>query len=168
MNMLYSIIPALNPAKKISEKDEPLGDEYILLHAKENARQLPQVEETFYKNHEKTLFTEVQYFFQVLIEVNNKVVKLGLGVMVQTYSDPEPDILAKSHETLPICRFEEDVLSIIDIKTIQAIVRMIPFPLKTEEEKEPELRAKFHNSFYVAEKPFFELTTEGIRESNEE
>jgi len=45
MNALYSIIPALHPAKKISEKDEPLGDEYILLHAKENAKRLPQAEE---------------------------------------------------------------------------------------------------------------------------
>lgn len=88
--------------------------------------------------------------------------------MLRTYSDPEPDLLAKSHETLRVCRFEQDNLSIIDIKTIQTVVGMIPFPLKTEEEKEPELRARFHDSFYVAEKPFFELTIEGIGESNEE
>ena len=113
-------------------------------------------------------YVEVQYFFQVLIEVDGKVVKLVSGVMIRTYSDPESDILAKLYKMLHICRFEEDVLSIIDIKTIQAIVRMIPFPLKTEEEEEPELRARFHNSFYITEKPFFELTIEGIRESNEE
>ena len=113
-------------------------------------------------------FTEVQYFFQVLIEVDGKVVKLVSGTMIQTYLDPESDILTKSHKMLHICRFKEDVLSIIDIKTIQAIVGMIPFPLKTEEEDEPELRARFHNSFYIAEKPFFKLTIEGIRESNEE
>ena len=51
MNVLYLIIPALSPAKKISEKDEPLGDDYILLHAKEKARQLPQVEETFVRQY---------------------------------------------------------------------------------------------------------------------
>ena len=51
MNTLYSIIPTLSPAKKISEKDEPLGDDYILLHAKEKARQLPQVEETFVRQY---------------------------------------------------------------------------------------------------------------------
>jgi hypothetical protein len=45
MNALYSIIPSLNPAKKVSEKDEALGDQYILLHAREYVKQLPQVEE---------------------------------------------------------------------------------------------------------------------------
>jgi hypothetical protein len=96
------------------------------------------------------------------------MVKLAAGAMIRTYSDPDPDLLASSHETLRVCRFLEDDLSIIDIKTIQAVVGMIPFPLKTEEEKMPELRAKFHDCFYVAEKPFFELTIEGIGESGTE
>jgi hypothetical protein len=103
----------------------------------------------------------------VLIKVNNELVKLAVGAMIRTYSDPDPDLLASSHETLRVCRFREDDLSIIDIKTIQAVVRMIPFPLKTEEKK-PELRVKFHDCFYVAEKPFFKLTIEGIGESGTE
>ncbi|KAF8325706.1 hypothetical protein F5887DRAFT_870416, partial [Amanita rubescens] len=72
-------------------------------------------------------FAEVQYFFQVLVNVNNKLVKLAAGAMIRTYSDPDPDLLASSHETLRVCRFREDDLSIIDIKTIQTVVGMIPF-----------------------------------------
>jgi hypothetical protein len=66
---------------------------------------------------------------------------------------------------LHVCRFQKDDLGVIDIKTIQAVIGMVPFPLKTEEEKKPEIRAKYHDCFYVAEKPFFELTIEGFGES---
>ena len=69
------------------------------------------------------------------------MVKLAAGAMIHPYSVPDLDLLAESHETLHVCRFQDDGPSIIDIKSIQAVVGMIPFPLKTEEEKKPEFRA---------------------------
>ncbi|KAM6490213.1 hypothetical protein JOM56_014190, partial [Amanita muscaria] len=108
---------------------------------------------------------EVQYFFELTFS-NDVAFKLT-AAMVRTYSDPQPDLLAHSHETLRVCRLQEDAFKVIDIKSIQAVVAMIPFPLKTEEEKEPEVRARYHDCFYVGEKPFFELTIEGMHDNGD-
>jgi hypothetical protein len=45
MNALYSILPVLNPPNKLPQRSISLGDQYVLLCARENVKQLPQVEE---------------------------------------------------------------------------------------------------------------------------
>ena len=50
---------------------------------------------------------------------------------------------------------------VINIKTIQSVIVMIPFPLRREEEDIPAIRSGYANSFYIREKPFFELTIKG-------
>lgn len=89
--------------------------------------------------------------------------------MILPFSHPDKDLLTHSHHTLYVCQaLEEDRLKVIDVKMIQSVVAMIPFPLKEEEETQPEIKERFENHFYVAEKPFFDLSIEGNAELSEE
>ena len=82
--------------------------------------------------------------------------------MVHPYSEPEEDLFRESHGTLYVCKkLGEDGLMVIDVKTIQGVVAMIPFPLKVGEE---DLKPNLINTFYMAEKPFHDLTEDAIEE----
>jgi hypothetical protein len=75
--------------------------------------------------------------------------------MVLPYSQPNEDLLRDSHGTLYVCKKRgQDELTVVNVKTIQSVVAMIPFPLKADEEGKPD----FIGTFYVAEKPFHDLT----------
>lgn len=49
--------------------------------------------------------------------------------LVLFYSPPEEYFLQLSHGTLVVCRYQtENVLQVIDIRSILSVVAMIPFP----------------------------------------
>ena len=96
------------------------------------------------------------YFFQV--EVNKKEL---VAAMTHPYTNPDPKLLQESHGTLCICQPRENGFYVIDVKAIQSVVAMIPFPLRREEEAIPAIKSSYQNAFYVGEKPFFELMIEG-------
>lgn len=49
--------------------------------------------------------------------------------LVSLYSPPDQDILAESHNTLWICRYQGDqALKVVDIKTITAVVSLPCLP----------------------------------------
>ena len=79
------------------------------------------------------------------------------AAMTCPYTNPDPGLVKKSHGTLYVCQPRENVLNVINVKTIQSVVAMIPFPLRGEE----AVQESYQNFFYVGEKPFFELTIEG-------
>ena len=81
--------------------------------------------------------------------------------MTRPYTIPDPKLLKESHGTLCVCQPRENVFHVVDVKTIQSVVAMIPFPLRKEEEDIPAIRSSYQNAFYVGEKPFFKLTIEG-------
>ncbi|KAM6490927.1 hypothetical protein JOM56_013631, partial [Amanita muscaria] len=106
----------------------------------------------------KTRYGEVQYFFQ--INLNNASYTLA---MVSPYSEPHTTMLRESHGSLYVCeRLDEHQMMVIDIKSIQSVVAMIPFPLRPEESNQG-----LENHFFMVEKPFHDLTADGI-ESIEE
>ncbi|KAF8337291.1 hypothetical protein F5887DRAFT_890610 [Amanita rubescens] len=113
-----------------------------------NSRNIKFIDET----SKKTYYAEVLYYFQVL--VNDVEIPVA---MTRPYTNPDPRLLQKSHGTLYVCQLRENVLNVINVKTIQSVVAMIPFPLRREEAVEES----YQNFFYVGEKPFFELTIEG-------
>ncbi|KAM6490879.1 hypothetical protein JOM56_013673, partial [Amanita muscaria] len=54
--------------------------------------------------------------------------------MVVTYSNPHPDFLSASHSTLWVTRNLGNLgLHVVDAKSIQSVVAMVPFVLKEEE-----------------------------------
>ena len=72
-------------------------------------------------------------------------------------------MLRESHGSLYVCeRLEEHQIVVIDVKSIQSVVAMIPFPLRPEESNQG-----LENHFFMVEKPFHDLTADGI-ESIEE
>ncbi|KAM6500225.1 hypothetical protein JOM56_003239 [Amanita muscaria] len=111
-----------------------------------------------FKDNGKTRYGEVQYFFQ--INLNNASYTLA---MVSPYSEPHTTMLRESHGSLYVCeRLDEHQMMVIDIKSIQSVVAMIPFPLRPEESNQG-----LENHFFMVEKPFHDLTADGI-ESIEE
>ncbi|KAK6966427.1 hypothetical protein R3P38DRAFT_2590971 [Favolaschia claudopus] len=71
---------------------------------------------------DSTLYAEVQFFFQATI--NGQVKTLAL---ISVYSPPNPDLLAKSFQTVAECDyFGDDNLQVIQVPQIRAGVVMIP------------------------------------------
>lgn len=67
----------------------------------------------------------MQFFFQATI---NDTRELSVA-LVSVYSDPDPDLLLASFQTVLLCEYlGEDALQVIDIKSIKASVGMIPYP----------------------------------------
>jgi hypothetical protein len=73
--------------------------------------------------------------------------------MIQLYSDPDARTLEVSYETLVVCKYMGvHRMCVIDVKSICALVAMIPYPLTQDELQQPELCSKFPNCYYVGEK----------------
>ncbi|KIL55197.1 hypothetical protein M378DRAFT_91264 [Amanita muscaria Koide BX008] len=94
---------------------------------------------------------------------NVKVSPCYTLAMVLPYSEPHTAMLRESHGSLYVCeRLNEHQMTVIDVKSIQSVVAMIPFPLRPEEANQG-----LENHFFMVEKPFHDLTADGI-ESIEE
>lgn len=105
-------------------------------------------------------FAEVQYFFQLDIPGQRKTV-----AMVSVYSPPDNHLLQLSLQTLRACKYTGDLsLVVVDTTTILSVISMPPLPLTTTENKSPQLREKYQDFYYVAEKPFLE-TVENSEET---
>lgn len=101
-----------------------------------------------------TRFAEVHYYFQP-VEVCGKT---GALAMVSMYSVADPTLLSDSHDTLSVCRHEnEHGLRVIDVKNILSLIAMVPFPLTPGEEADPVIKDKYADSFYMIEKPFLDF-----------
>ena len=50
--------------------------------------------------------------------------------LVSVYSAPDQYLLEHSHTTLLVCRYRGEALLVIDVKSILAIVAMVPFPFQ--------------------------------------
>ncbi len=69
--------------------------------------------------------------------------------MIYLYSDPLPDLLQDSFETLRVCKYlGSHSIAVVDVRTIQSLVAMIPFPLSEQEAPDTRLL----NTFFVGEK----------------
>jgi hypothetical protein len=109
-------------------------------------------------------YGETWYYFQM--DICGSVHTLA---MILPFSHADKDLLTDSHLTLYVCRpLDEECLKVIDVKSIQSVVAMIPFPLKKEEESQPAIKEKFKNHVYVGEKLFFDLSLEGNAELSDE
>ena len=81
--------------------------------------------------------------------------------MTHPYTNPDRKLLLESHGMLCVCQPWGDVFHVINVKTIQSVVTMIPFPLRKEEEDIPAIRSSYQNAFYVGEKPFLSSRLKG-------
>ena len=79
--------------------------------------------------------------------------------MVAFYSEPDAEIRTASQDKLWVCqRARAQDYQLIDIQNIQSVVAMIPFPLSHAELNNPEIKVKYSESFYVAEKLFLPIS----------
>jgi len=92
---------------------------------------------------------DVEYFFQ--LRFDDVVHSL---VLVSMFSPPDQDILELSHHAAYICRHGgPDALTVVDVKTINAVVAMVPDYQVTVEGNiiTPQ------NVFSLVESPFLKL-----------
>jgi hypothetical protein len=88
---------------------------------------------------------EVQYFFQVVINGEEKTVAL-----VSLYTSPDQEVWNESNQTLWVCYRQGDrALKVIDVKTITAVVSMVPLPSGPE------------GAFFLVEKPGLDVAHMG-------
>jgi hypothetical protein len=100
--------------------------------------------------HNKIRFAEVQFFFQVSLGGRSESDTHAVA-LVCMYSEPDVEILQRSHQVLQVCEHQtQDVgLIVVDAKTIIEVVGMIPF-------KRHISRANATNpEFFVLEKMSF-------------
>ena len=75
--------------------------------------------------------------------------------MVTTYSNPEPQFLSQSHNTLWVSRpLTTCGLRIVDAKSIASVVAMVPFVLSQDEINSPDLFNRYNGCVCMVEKPF--------------
>ena len=88
----------------------------------------------------------MQYYFK--LQLTTDALAHGLA-MVSVYTPPDDALYAHSYETLWSCRHGGDAtLRIIDIKTIQSVVAMIPHPHVAD----PTLNETLKGRVFVGEK----------------
>ncbi|KAJ7263366.1 hypothetical protein C8J57DRAFT_1070616 [Mycena rebaudengoi] len=143
------MVPQLDPEKPLPHGAEDIGDGYVLLRARDEFHQ--SIDGPYGAAIREFLEEEtgekckadwiprvarwarvglptgqiVQFFFQATI---NDTRELSVA-LVSVYSDPDPDLLLASFQTVLLCEYlGEDALQVIDIKSIKASVGMIPYP----------------------------------------
>jgi hypothetical protein len=73
--------------------------------------------------------------------------------MVMTYSNPDPDLLAQSHNVLWVSRpLGLHGLRVIDAKSITSVVAMVPFVLRENEIHSPRLFNRYKGCVCMVEK----------------
>jgi hypothetical protein len=94
-----------------------------------------------------TSFAEVQFYFR--LSINEKSLALAL---VSLYSSPHQDLLRLSRRTLWSYTFGGDaLLKVVDVKTISAVVAMVPHtPFLGDRER-----------FFLVEKPGLDIAVLG-------
>lgn len=106
------------------------------------------------ENDATPYFGEVQYYCLLSVGGNRQAVAL-----VAIYSEPDVDLLRQSHNTLRVCRhIGNRNLRVINVESIKTVVGMVPFPLTTQEEQDPQMRSHYQDCYFVAEKMVLEMT----------
>jgi hypothetical protein len=73
--------------------------------------------------------------------------------MIQTYSDPDPDLLSQSHNALWVSRPLGLLgLRIVEAKSIASVVAMVPFVLREDEINSPRLFERYNGCLCMVEK----------------
>ncbi|KAG1761276.1 hypothetical protein EDD22DRAFT_780076 [Suillus occidentalis] len=91
-------------------------------------------------------FGEVLYFFQCEVHQDEE----STLALISTYSAPDPALLEASHHTVVSCSHLGDAsLQVIDVKSIHAVVAMVPHNVNNEER------------FFVVEKPGLDVADLG-------
>ena len=94
----------------------------------------------------KVQYAEVRYYFKIRLQETQ--LERGMA-MVSMYTAPVENLLRSSHHTLWSCYPGGDTnLRVIDIKSIQAVVAVVPHP-KVDD---LTLREKLNGRVYIGEK----------------
>ncbi|KAM6489411.1 hypothetical protein JOM56_015128 [Amanita muscaria] len=101
------------------------------------------------------VYAEVLYYF------TSTALQHGHAfAMVVTYSNPHPDFLSASHSTLWVTRNLGNLgLHVVDAKSIQSVVAMVPFVLKEEETNCLDSFNKYKDCVCMVEKPFLAIVS---------
>src|SRR5579872_70062 len=67
-------------------------------------------------------FAEVKFYFTKSIGDEMRAFAL-----VAPYHVPVEELLQISHNTLVVCKYQDEVLSVIDVEDIEQVVAMVPF-----------------------------------------
>jgi hypothetical protein len=96
----------------------------------------------------KQEFAEVQYYFQMVVNDEEKALAL-----VSIYSPPDRDILKESYNTLWVCTYRGDqALKVVDVKSIMAVISLPPLP------------GGLDGTFFLTEKPGLDVAHMGGRD----
>ena len=90
-------------------------------------------------------YGEVQYFFRI---------RRDAFALVSCYDEPDKTLLEESCQTLYVARYlGKQALKIINVRSIQSVIGMVPFMLSEPEEQNEEICAKYSQCYFVAENP---------------
>lgn len=97
-----------------------------------------------FRNENRTCFAKVHYFFRLKFDSN--IYTLAVGSL---FSAPDPDLLEQSYSTVYSCQHQANSILAFHVKTVEALVAMIPYFKITDDFKveTPE------NLYFLVEKP---------------
>ncbi|TFK66327.1 hypothetical protein BDN72DRAFT_772154 [Pluteus cervinus] len=104
------------------------------------------------------VYGEVYYYCHIPIEGKERALAL-----VSVYSAPHPILFEESCRTLRVCRHNGvKNLHVIDVKAIDSVIGMIPFPLTDAERSDAVKVRTYTDCYYVAEKLVIEKLDEDV------
>ena len=75
-----------------------------------------------FHNEYCTCFAKVHYFFH--LKFDSTVHMLAIGSL---FSAPDPDLLEQSYSTVYSCRYQANSIISFHVKTVEALVAMVPY-----------------------------------------
>ncbi|KAM6494801.1 hypothetical protein JOM56_009424 [Amanita muscaria] len=100
--------------------------------------------------HFTDIYSEVLYYFTSTTAPQGTAFAL-----ISTYSNPHVELLSVSHNTLWVTRhLGVHGLHVIEAKSVDSVVAMIPFVLNEEEKNSPHALDKYKDCYCMVEKPF--------------
>lgn len=97
-----------------------------------------------FRNENRSSFAKVHYFFR--LKFNSTIHTLSVGSL---FAAPDPNLLEQSFSTVYSCQYQPNSIIAFHVKTVEALVAMIPYFRITDDFKveTPE------NIYFLVEKP---------------
>jgi hypothetical protein len=97
-----------------------------------------------FRNENRSCFAKVHYFFR--LKFDSTIHTLAVGSL---FAAPDPNLLEQSYSTVYSCQYQANSVIAFHVKTVEALVAMIPYFRITDDFKveTPE------NIYFLVEKP---------------
>ncbi|KAG1741395.1 hypothetical protein EDD22DRAFT_786704 [Suillus occidentalis] len=98
--------------------------------------------------NDRNEIAQVLYYAQLAI----KIYRFVTVAMVSVYSRPDPELLQKLMQTVWLCKYHDEALQLVSVKSIQSVVAMISHCPKLQS-------GMVEDRFFLLEKPGLGLVT---------